>query len=226
MGDPWPKTVCDNRFPPRPGCPATRRPRLARRRLRACGPRCGADSRLGRRGCVRLAHRYRRIVVERQRQRRTADLRHGRRFDRRRLRPIARSRKCASSLRRRHAVGQARRRRWRALSNSVWHPAGSVARKRGSGSRIAAAGLRARTVVRRERTACCASSTSATSTNAELTFLARHDGLTGELNRHYLTEILEDTLEDAIRFRSSCGFPSGGGRQSVAHQRVVWLRHR
>ena len=40
----------------------------------------------------------------------------------------------------------------------------------------------------------------------ELTFLARHDGLTGELNRHYLTEILEDTLEDAIRFRSSCGF--------------------
>lgn len=40
----------------------------------------------------------------------------------------------------------------------------------------------------------------------QLTFLARHDGLTGELNRHYLTEILEDTLEDAIRFRSSCGF--------------------
>ena len=39
-----------------------------------------------------------------------------------------------------------------------------------------------------------------------LTFLARHDGLTGELNRHHLTEILEDTLEDAIRFRSSCGF--------------------
>jgi diguanylate cyclase (GGDEF)-like protein len=40
----------------------------------------------------------------------------------------------------------------------------------------------------------------------ELTFLAHHDGLTGELNRHYLTQILEDTLEDAIRFRSSCGF--------------------
>lgn len=39
-----------------------------------------------------------------------------------------------------------------------------------------------------------------------LTFLAQHDGLTGELNRHTLTEILEDTLEDAIRFRSSCGF--------------------
>ena len=36
--------------------------------------------------------------------------------------------------------------------------------------------------------------------------LARYDGLTGELNRHHLTEILEDTLEDAIRFRSSCGF--------------------
>ncbi len=39
-----------------------------------------------------------------------------------------------------------------------------------------------------------------------LTFLARHDGLTGELNRHHLSEVLEDTLEDAIRFRSSCGF--------------------
>lgn len=39
-----------------------------------------------------------------------------------------------------------------------------------------------------------------------MTFLAQHDGLTGELNRHTLTEILEDTLEDAIRFRSSCGF--------------------
>ena len=39
-----------------------------------------------------------------------------------------------------------------------------------------------------------------------LNFLARYDGLTGELNRHHLTEVLEDTLEDAIRFRSSCGF--------------------
>jgi diguanylate cyclase (GGDEF)-like protein len=39
-----------------------------------------------------------------------------------------------------------------------------------------------------------------------LTFLAQHDGLTGEFNRHYLTEVLEDTLEDATRFRSSCGF--------------------
>jgi diguanylate cyclase (GGDEF)-like protein len=39
-----------------------------------------------------------------------------------------------------------------------------------------------------------------------LTYLARCDGLTGELNRHHLTGVLEDTLEDAIRFRSSCGF--------------------
>ncbi len=39
-----------------------------------------------------------------------------------------------------------------------------------------------------------------------LTFLARCDGLTGELNRHRLTEVLEDTLEEAMRFRSSCGF--------------------
>ncbi|HEX4409399.1 MAG TPA: bifunctional diguanylate cyclase/phosphodiesterase [Xanthobacteraceae bacterium] len=39
-----------------------------------------------------------------------------------------------------------------------------------------------------------------------LTFLAHCDGLTGELNRHRLTEVLEDTLEEALRFRSSCGF--------------------
>jgi diguanylate cyclase (GGDEF)-like protein len=39
-----------------------------------------------------------------------------------------------------------------------------------------------------------------------LTYLARCDGLTGELNRHHLTQVLEDTIDDAIRFRSSCGF--------------------
>lgn len=39
-----------------------------------------------------------------------------------------------------------------------------------------------------------------------LTFLARCDGLTGELNRHHLTEVLEDTIDEAVRFRSSCGF--------------------
>jgi diguanylate cyclase (GGDEF)-like protein len=39
-----------------------------------------------------------------------------------------------------------------------------------------------------------------------LNFLAHNDGLTGEPNRHHLTEVLEDALEDAIRFRSSCGF--------------------
>ena len=40
----------------------------------------------------------------------------------------------------------------------------------------------------------------------QLTFLARHDGLTGELNRHHLSEVLEDTIDEALRFRSSCGF--------------------
>ncbi len=39
-----------------------------------------------------------------------------------------------------------------------------------------------------------------------LSYLARCDGLTGELNRYHLMEVLEDTIEDAIRFRSSCGF--------------------
>ena len=39
-----------------------------------------------------------------------------------------------------------------------------------------------------------------------LAYLSRFDGLTGEMNRHHLTEVLEDTLEEATRFRSSCGF--------------------
>jgi len=39
-----------------------------------------------------------------------------------------------------------------------------------------------------------------------LEHLARRDELTGEFNRYHLTEILEKTLEEAVRFRSSCGF--------------------
>jgi diguanylate cyclase (GGDEF)-like protein len=39
-----------------------------------------------------------------------------------------------------------------------------------------------------------------------LNYLSRFDGLTGELNRGHLTEFLGDTLEEAMRFRSSCGF--------------------
>jgi diguanylate cyclase (GGDEF)-like protein len=39
-----------------------------------------------------------------------------------------------------------------------------------------------------------------------LTWLAKFDPLTGELNRAYLTEMLETTLDEAVRFRSSCGF--------------------
>jgi len=40
----------------------------------------------------------------------------------------------------------------------------------------------------------------------KLTYLARYDGLTGEINRHRLNEVLDDTIDEAIRFRSSCGF--------------------
>ena len=42
--------------------------------------------------------------------------------------------------------------------------------------------------------------------NSRLNYLAYHDDLTGELNRHQLTVILEKTLEEAMRSRSSCGF--------------------
>ena len=43
-------------------------------------------------------------------------------------------------------------------------------------------------------------------TECRLSHLARYDNLTGELNRSHLTEVLEKTLDEAIRCRSSCGF--------------------
>jgi diguanylate cyclase (GGDEF)-like protein len=39
-----------------------------------------------------------------------------------------------------------------------------------------------------------------------LNYLAWHDDLTGEFNRFHLNEILQKTFEEAVRFRSSCGF--------------------
>jgi diguanylate cyclase (GGDEF)-like protein len=39
-----------------------------------------------------------------------------------------------------------------------------------------------------------------------LAYLSRYDSLTGEMNRWRLTETLAEALEEAIRFRSSCGF--------------------
>lgn len=40
----------------------------------------------------------------------------------------------------------------------------------------------------------------------QLAYLSRFDGLTGESNRWHLTELLQDTLDESIRSRSSCGF--------------------
>ena len=39
-----------------------------------------------------------------------------------------------------------------------------------------------------------------------LAYLSRFDGLTGELNRNALTDALAVALDDAIKFRGSCGF--------------------
>jgi diguanylate cyclase (GGDEF)-like protein len=39
-----------------------------------------------------------------------------------------------------------------------------------------------------------------------LAYLSRFDGLTGEMNRWHLTDLLTKALEEATRFRSSCGF--------------------
>jgi diguanylate cyclase (GGDEF)-like protein len=39
-----------------------------------------------------------------------------------------------------------------------------------------------------------------------LTYLSRFDGLTGEMNRFHLTEVLEATFKQAVAQRNSCGF--------------------
>jgi diguanylate cyclase (GGDEF)-like protein len=39
-----------------------------------------------------------------------------------------------------------------------------------------------------------------------LAYLSRFDGLTGEMNRNALTETLSAALEEAVKFRGSCGF--------------------
>jgi diguanylate cyclase (GGDEF)-like protein len=39
-----------------------------------------------------------------------------------------------------------------------------------------------------------------------LTYLSRFDGLTGEMNRFHLTEVLDGTLKQAVAQRISCGF--------------------
>ncbi len=78
--------------------------------------------------------------------------------------------------------------------------------KPSSGSRIPAAGSPAPTASRCARTASLRVINERYEHEQRLTYLARYDGLTGELNRHHLTEVLEDTIEEALRFRSSCGF--------------------
>jgi diguanylate cyclase (GGDEF)-like protein len=40
----------------------------------------------------------------------------------------------------------------------------------------------------------------------ELDYLSKFDALTGEINRGQLIKMLETTLEEAVRFRASCGF--------------------
>ena len=40
----------------------------------------------------------------------------------------------------------------------------------------------------------------------QLAYLSRFDGLTGEMNRNALTETLTTTLDEALKYRGSCGF--------------------
>jgi diguanylate cyclase (GGDEF)-like protein len=40
----------------------------------------------------------------------------------------------------------------------------------------------------------------------QLAYLSRYDGLTNEMNRWHMTAVLEQTIEEAVKLRSSCGF--------------------
>jgi diguanylate cyclase (GGDEF)-like protein len=40
----------------------------------------------------------------------------------------------------------------------------------------------------------------------QLAFRSRFDALTGEMNRWHMTDVLESTIEEAVKLRSSCGF--------------------
>jgi diguanylate cyclase (GGDEF)-like protein len=40
----------------------------------------------------------------------------------------------------------------------------------------------------------------------QLAYLSRYDGLTSEMNRWHMTAVLEATIEEAVKLRSSCGF--------------------
>ena len=40
----------------------------------------------------------------------------------------------------------------------------------------------------------------------QLAYLSRYDALTKEMNRWHMTEVLERTIEEAVKLRSSCGF--------------------
>ena len=40
----------------------------------------------------------------------------------------------------------------------------------------------------------------------QLAYLSRYDALTNEMNRWHMTAVLEQTIEEAIKLRSSCGF--------------------
>ena len=57
-----------------------------------------------------------------------------------------------------------------------------------------------------------------------LNYLARYDSLTGEPNRAHLIEVLEKSLEDAIRFRSSCGFLLIAIDNLAQINEFVWVR--
>jgi hypothetical protein len=48
---------------------------------------------------------------------------------------------------------------------------------------------------------------------SRLSYLAHHDSLTGDVNRHQLTSVLEKTLEEGMRSRSSCGLRSCATRR-------------
>ena len=176
--------------------PAVREP-CARPRRPSSGVRSGRDPGLGRRGALRVDARHRCADLGRQCRRRAGSRDRRRDRERPRLRQAARPRQRADPLRCGDEVAASRRGRRRVLSGAIF-AAARRRRQRRSGSRTPAAGSPAPTASRRAPTASCASSTNGTSRKSSSPICRASIGLTGEMNRCHLTEVLEATLDEAV----------------------------
>ncbi len=213
---------------PRDSIPAAHYPEIAvapAAGASAFAARRGGNPRLGRRGRLRLAHRQRRIALGRQRSRRAADPRPRGALDRPGLCANSRRGQRASPFRRRHEIGQARRRPRRRLSDPILHPARPFIRNQALGRRYRPL------VCRRRRPAGARTGHPA---GHQRTLRARTPAyLSGAPRRsHRRTQSPSSQRDSRGHHRRSAALPlllrlsSDRDRQPRPHQRILRFRHR